>query len=127
MTRLLSGDRPTESGYVLVEDVRYVQRPVRPRRRLAWVDEVVDPWSYHAKRGLGTLRLTVIEYRILQYLAARPNQACTPRRIVEAVSTRRHPLTVQTLGRHIHSLRGQLGFFSDYIQTVPYIGYRFKE
>jgi nucleotide-binding universal stress UspA family protein len=26
----------------------------------------------------------------------------------------------------IHSLRGQLGFFSDYIQAVPYIGYRFK-
>jgi DNA-binding response OmpR family regulator len=67
-----------------------------------------------------------VEYRILQFLAARPNQAITDRRIAEAVSTPRHKVTIDSLRRYIHSLRGQLGFYSDYIQAVPYIGYRFS-
>jgi DNA-binding winged helix-turn-helix (wHTH) protein len=30
------------------------------------------------------------------------------------------------LDQHITALRDQLGFFRDYVQTVPYMGYRFK-
>ena len=111
-----------------MDEVRDVEQQVRRprRRRFASTDEIVDPWSYQAKRGQGTLRLTTVEFRILNFLAARPNQAISPRRIADAVSTKTHRVTVETLGEHIHSLRGHLGFFSDYIQTVPYIGYRFK-
>ena len=123
----MPNDQSAEACYVLIEDVRGVERQVRRRRRrFESADEVVDPWSYRAKRGQGTLRLTTVEYRILNFLAARPNQACSPGRIADAVSTARHRVTVETLGGYIHSLRGHLGFFSDYIQTVPYIGYRFK-
>jgi DNA-binding response OmpR family regulator len=68
----------------------------------------------------------MVEYRILQFLAARPNQVCTRSRIADAVSTSRHCVTVETVGRYIHPLRAQLGFFSDYIQSVPYMGYRYK-
>ena len=118
--------RETETCYVLMEDVRQVERKVRRRRRFEAAEEVVDPWSYQAKRGLGTLKLSVVEYRILRFLAASPNRAFTPRRIAEAVSTKGFDVTAETLGSYIHSLRGQLGFFSDYIQSVPYIGYRFK-
>ena len=32
----------------------------------------------------------------------------------------------ETVDCYIASLRDQLGFFRDYIQTVPYIGYRFR-
>ena len=120
-------DPSAEACYVLIDHVQDVQRQVRRRRRrFEAVDEVVDPWSYQAKRGQGTLRLTTVEYRILNFLAARPNQAFTAGRIADAVSTASHRVTVETLGGFIHSLRGHLGFFSDYIQTVPYIGYRFK-
>jgi len=111
---------------VLVSDVRYVERRAQRRRRFETDEDVVDPWSYAAKRGRGTIRLTMVEYRILQFLAARPNQACTRSRIADAVSTSRHGVTVETLGSYIHSLRGQLGYYSDYIQSVPYIGYRYK-
>lgn len=88
-------------------------------------ESVVGPWSYAAKRGRGTIRLTLVEYRILRFLSARPNEACTRRRIAEAVSTAKYFVSEENLGQHIHSLRGQLGFYSDYIQAVPFIGYRF--
>ena len=119
-------DQQPESCYVLIDEVHYVERQALRRRRFEPTEEIVDPWSYQAKRGLGTLRLSVVEFRILSFLASRPNQALTHRRIAEAVSTYRHPVTVESLARHIHTLRDQLGFFSDYIQSVPYIGYRFK-
>ena len=129
MTRMWKSsecERSSEAGCVLVSDVRYVERRAQRQRRFEPTDDVVDPWSYAAKTGRGKIRLTMVEYRILQFLAARPNQACSRRNIAEAASTKSHRVTVQTLSRYIHSLRGQLGFFSDYIQSVPYIGYRFK-
>jgi len=118
-------NEPTaEECYVEIDDTARFERRAR-RRRLEISDDVVDPWSYAAKRGRGTLRLSLVEYRILRFLAARPNQAMTERRIAHAVSTPRHRVSTDSLRRHIHSLRGQLGFYSDYIQSVPYIGYRF--
>jgi DNA-binding response OmpR family regulator len=121
----MRNERSTEACYEIVSDVQDVERRAR-RRRFEASGDVVDPWSYWAKRGLGTIRLTAIEYRILRFLAARPNEACTRQRIVAAVSTSSHCVTVETLADYIHSLRGRLGFYSDYIQSVPYIGYRFK-
>jgi DNA-binding winged helix-turn-helix (wHTH) protein len=32
----------------------------------------------------------------------------------------------EDIDQHIASLRNQLGFFHDFVQTVPYVGYRFK-
>ena len=122
----MPNDQSTEACYVLIDDVRHAEQQARRRRRFESEDGVVDPWSYRAKLGRGTIRLTLVEYRILMFLAARPNHAFTRRRIADAVSTASHSVTVKTLGRYIASLRGQLGFFSDYIQSVPYIGYRFK-
>jgi len=110
----------------LVYLVQDVERPSWRRRRAVQSGPVVDPWSYLAKRGRGTIRLTPIEYRILKLLASRPNQVFTPSRIAEAVSSGSQSVTPETLYRYVTSLRSQLGFFSDYIQTVPYMGYRFK-
>lgn len=123
--------KPEENGsaevsYVLINDVHDVERRAKRRRRFWDEEELVDPWSYAAKRGEGTLRLPIVEFRIFQFLASRPNQAVSHQRIAAAVSTRRHQVTVETLSEFIHSLRGHLGFYSDYIQSVPYIGYRFK-
>jgi len=119
-------DFESDSGYVLIEDSVSVERRARRRRRFESESEIVGPWSYQAKRGLGTLRLTMVEYRIFDFLSRRPNQALSPSRIAQAVSTASHRVTEETLGRYVASLRGQLGFYSDYIQAVPYIGWRFK-
>jgi DNA-binding response OmpR family regulator len=119
-------DFECDSGYVLVEDAPSVERRARRRRRFDDETEIVDPWSYLAKRGLGTLRLTMVEYRIFEFLSRRPNQAFTRSRIAQAVSTASQRVTEESLGGYITSLRGRLGFYSDYIQAVPYIGWRFK-
>ena len=98
----------------------------RQSRRRCLEQIVVSPWSYPAKRGRGTIRLDVVEYRILRLLASRPNSVFTPRQIAVAISTHNHSVTAETLSSYVASLRHQLGFFSDYIQAVPYMGYRFK-
>ncbi len=82
--------------------------------------------SYRMKLGREIVHLDIIAFRILRFLAARPYRAYTRRRIAEAVSTPRYPVAEETLDQHVMSLREQLGFFRDYIQAVPYIGYRFK-
>lgn len=84
-------------------------------------------WSYEMKMGRETIWLDPIEYGILTFLAKRPYHAYTPVQIADAVSSDECPLTTDTLDGHIASLRDKLGFFRDYIQTVPYTGYRFKE
>jgi DNA-binding response OmpR family regulator len=86
-----------------------------------------SPWSYSVKRGKKPISLTGIEWRILKLLASRPYHAFTPRHIADAVTTDSHPVTEESLRSHILSLREKLGFFADYVQTVPYIGYRFRE
>jgi DNA-binding response OmpR family regulator len=109
----------------LSAEVLHVQRKVE-RRPVRDERGVVDPWSYLARRGLGTIRLKPVEFRILTFLASQPYRAFTRRRIAAAVSTTDQPVTEESLGRYIRSLRDQLGYFADYVQRVPYIGYRFK-
>jgi DNA-binding response OmpR family regulator len=83
--------------------------------------------AYRVKMGREPIWLRTIEYRILAFLSAHPYRAYTRRRIAKAVSTERHPLHEETVDHYIACLREQLGFFRNYIQSVPYIGYRFKE
>ncbi len=85
------------------------------------------PRSFRVKMGREPIWLRTIEYRILTFLSAHPYRAYTRRRIAKSVSTQRYPLSEQTVDHYIASLRDQLGFFGNYIQSVQYIGYRFKE
>jgi DNA-binding response OmpR family regulator len=78
------------------------------------------------KLGREIIRLDSIEYGVLTFLAAHPYRAYSRRQIARVVSTERNPVTEESLDRHVASLRGKLGFFRDYIQTVPHLGYRFK-
>jgi DNA-binding response OmpR family regulator len=118
--------RTTTASQALVALLPSAERPAAQRRFVDQGVTIVSPWSYLAKRGRGTIRLTLIEFRILELLASHPNQVFTPADIAAAVTTDHHPVTAETLCGYVASLRSQLGFFSDYIQTVPYLGYRFK-
>jgi hypothetical protein len=130
----------TSAGRAIVHD-----RPLTPPRRSVSVGDYVElrcrvecgerategsaessRFSYRMKLGRETILLGPVEYRILRFLAAKPYRAYTRRRIAKAVTTHRHPVTEEAMDRHIASLRDKLGFFWNYIQTVPYVGYRFK-
>jgi DNA-binding response OmpR family regulator len=84
------------------------------------------PPFYRFALGLEPLQLGEVEFRILMLLASKPYHPFSPQSIAAGVTTERFPVSEATLDQHIASLREQLGFFRDYVQTVPYMGYRFK-
>jgi DNA-binding response OmpR family regulator len=122
----MHADQPNENDEAPAADVAYLWRRTRRPKRTVVEDRPWSPRSYRMRMGRETIRLDTIEFRILRFLAANPYRAYSRRCIADAVSTTRHPVAEETLDRHISSLRQQLGFFRDYIQSVPYIGYRFK-
>jgi len=115
-----------EDYYLTIVDVSNVRQEADGQRKEIKLEKAESSRPRRAILGRETISLNQVEYRILELLASKPYHAFTPRRIVEAVTTPTHPVTEETLRDHIASLRDRLGFFSDYIQSVPYIGYRFK-
>src|SRR5436190_476294 len=89
-------------------------------------DHAARPSSYRLGLGQETIQLGIVQFRILLFLAGRPYHAFTRRCIADAVSSERSPVLEDTVDQHIACLLDQLGVFHDYVQSVPYIGYRFK-
>lgn len=90
-------------------------------------EELEGPKSFRLALGQEPIQLGNVEFRILLFLASRPYHAFTRRAIADAVSTNPNPIAEADVDEHISSLRDQLGVFYDYVQNVPYVGYRFKE
>jgi len=88
--------------------------------------QAARPTTYRLVVEQEPIQLGVVEFRILLYLAGRPYHAFTRRSIADAVSSERDPVTEGTVDRHVASLLNQLGAYHDYVQSVPYVGYRFK-
>ena len=82
--------------------------------------------SYRFALGQEMIELGTVEFRILLFLASRPYHAFTRRSIAVAVTSGENPVAEDTVDQHVASLLDQLGVFHDYVQSVPYIGYRFN-
>ena len=99
----------------------------RKRQREAHVDEVtVDSPRFLFRLGREPIELSLIEFRIIDFLSQKPYKAFTRTQIVNSIRSTKCHLNEATLDEHIRTLRDKLGIFSDFIQSVPYIGYRFK-
>ncbi len=73
------------------------------------------------------IRLDPTEYRFLSLLARRPYHAFSTRQLLKAVNAGDEAdITEENLRILVRSLRDKLGFFWDYIQHVPNVGWRFK-
>ena len=96
------------------------------RRRGQIEEQEPPPPFYRFALGLEPFQLGEVEFRILMLLASRPYLPFSAQSIASAVTTPRIPVSEDAVDQHITSLREQLGFFRDYVQTVPYLGYRFK-
>jgi DNA-binding response OmpR family regulator len=92
------------------------------------VDAVMirPPTSYRQAYGDEPIRIGIVEFRIMHLLASRPYYAFTRHQISSAVHTESHPLAEESVDAYIASLRNQLGVFHDFVQSVPYVGYRYK-
>ncbi len=84
------------------------------------------PKSYRLALGQEPLQLGIVEARILLFLASRPYHAFTRRCIADAVTSECDPVVEGAVDRYVTSLIDQLGVFHHFVQSVPYIGYRFK-
>lgn len=70
--------------------------------------------------------LDEIEFRIVTFLSNRPYYAFSPQQITSYVNEQQMLMAPEDLHQHIVSLRIKLGFFRDFVQSVPHIGYRFR-
>ncbi|HAW95677.1 MAG TPA: DNA-binding response regulator, partial [Phycisphaerales bacterium] len=71
--------------------------------------------------------LTLTEFGMLQYLAARPGFVRTREQIISAVHGRATVLSSRTVDVHVTALRRKLGTIGNCIETVRGVGYRFAE
>jgi DNA-binding response OmpR family regulator len=119
-------DRSTNSNELIFQDVGQFVREA-PRRSQELSEERREaPLVYRLAIGREPIRLGKIEFRILLLLASRPYKPFSRERIAEAISTEQTPIAEDAIDAHVAELREKLGFFRDYVQTVPYMGYRFK-
>src|SRR3954462_14588615 len=122
----MENKRLSDTGHVAITDLltllEEAPRQIWPIRE----NQVGHPTSYRLALGQETIHLGIVEFRILLFLAGRPYHAFTRRNIADAVSSEQNPLTEDLVDRHVAALLDQLGVFNDYVQSVPYIGYRFK-
>lgn len=122
----MTDPRTLDAGRLLFADVaEFVSEAARRRGQLEEKRSPPPPF-YRLALGREPIDLGDVEFRILLLLASKPYRPMSRHRIAAAVSTPHNPVTPDSVERHIASLRAQLGFFRDYVQTVPYLGYRFK-
>ena len=88
---------------------------------------IIDP-ARHVTFLDGTpIELTLTEFGMLQYLAARPGFVRTREQIISAVHGKSTVLSSRTVDVHVTALRRKLGDLGDRIETVRGVGYRFAE
>lgn len=84
------------------------------------------PASYRQAFGDEPIRVGIVEFHIMLFLAGRPYHAFTRRQIADALCAQRHPISEDMVDDHVATLRDQLGILHDFVQSVPRVGYRYK-
>ena len=88
---------------------------------------VIEPSRFQATLADQPLILTKDEFYLLCFLARHPGWVFTRYQIVNGIKGENYVVTERTIDVRIAGLRKKLGKFSDYIETVRGVGYRFKE
>ncbi|MAJ47414.1 MAG: DNA-binding response regulator [Planctomycetaceae bacterium] len=88
---------------------------------------VIDPARHVVRLSGNEIDLTLTEFGMLQYLAARPGFVRTREQIISAVHGRATVLSSRTVDVHVTALRRKLGELGNRIETVRGVGYRFAE
>ncbi len=87
----------------------------------------VDPSRFQVMVGKEEVRLTAIEFKLLQYLMTSKGRVGTRDMLLDQVWGYDAALTTRTVDTHVKRLREKLGKAGDYIETIRGIGYRFVE
>ena len=87
----------------------------------------LDPAKFQTRVGDKEVRLTAIEFKLLQYLMTHKGRVATRDMLLDQVWGYEAALTTRTVDTHVKRLREKLGKAGDYIETIRGIGYRFRE
>ncbi|MBL8826351.1 MAG: response regulator transcription factor [Planctomycetaceae bacterium] len=120
------------SPRVLLARLRAVLRrkaqPDEGEQQVIRVEELlIHPGRHEVTLAGEQLTLTYTEFRLLQFLAAKPGWAFTRNQIVDAVKGEDYPVTERSVDVQVTGLRKKLGDYAHYIETVRGVGYRFKK
>lgn len=100
---------------------------VRRRRRRRRLELFFDPERREVRVTGRTIRLSYGEFEVFRLLANNPYWPFSTREVAEGVAALDCGVTLENVDDYVAALREKLGEFSDYIQTVPGFGYRFRE
>ena len=87
----------------------------------------IDPQKFLVTVGKEEIRLTALEFKLLQYLMTNKGRVATRDILLDHVWGYDAALTTRTVDTHIKRLREKLKKAGDYIETIRGIGYRFKD
>lgn len=126
----------------------YLKRPLDPRQLVARVDSlirrradfgepespirldalVIDPAAYRVERAGKIVPLSVLEFRLLHFLASRPNTVCRRDQLLNEVWRDSHttPRTVDVCIRHLREKIEDDPNEPVYIRSVRAVGYTFQ-
>ncbi len=88
---------------------------------------VVDPERHQVTVDSESIDLTLTEFTLLRFLAARPGFVRTRDQIISAVHGRSTVLSSRTVDVHVTAIRRKLGELGSCIETVRGVGYRFAD
>lgn len=83
--------------------------------------------EYRAELHGKDLDLTLTEFELLHYLVSHPRQAYRRQELLESIWKDALMVTERTVDAHMKNLREKLEDFSQHIETVRGIGYRFND
>jgi phosphate regulon transcriptional regulator PhoB len=105
------------------EPAAEVDRPIEVGKLL------IDPSSYRVTRGGKALTLSTLEFRLVHYLAARPNRVFTRDQLLDAVWGTERFVTPRSVDVYIRRLREKIEIDPEnpvHLKTVRGAGYLFE-
>ena len=118
-------DRPPAPGELIAGGIDDFWEVEEHQRRSESV-LIRPPASYRQAFGNEPIRVGIVEFRIMLFLASRPYHAFTRRQIADAVTAAGRPVAEEAVDDYVATLRDQLGILHDFVQSVPHVGYRYK-
>lgn len=90
------------------------------------IDELkIDPERHEVTINNKLISLTFSEFRVLQFLAMKPGYVFSRYQIVEAIKGEDYSVNDRSIDVLLGRLRKKLGSYSNYIETIYGVGYRF--
>lgn len=107
--------------------LRRLSGPVEDAVKLHNGELEIDVASHRVWVSGEEIRLTALEFRLLQTLLTRAGRVQTRDTLLSDVWGMHAGLTTRTVDTHVTRLRKKLGDVGDYIETLRGVGYRFRE